>query len=233
MGLALVLGLVPCAVAACGGRTFAEDPPDGGPNSDAASCVTIDVSTYDRSCQQASDCVTISAGTFCDGECGCGGSTINADGQSRYAAQLASITQGDCFCPNEPTPECIENVCTICTGSPTDPPGCESIEPVEAGTCVDVDLTTYDQTCRADSDCIEVTAGEICADSCECGGSAINQNDAQRYANATDGITTEACPCPYFGNPRCVAGSCAICPDPSDPNQPAACVARDAGDGDN
>jgi hypothetical protein len=229
----MVVAMVPVAFAACGGRALEAEGagPDAGPTGDSASCVTIDVSTYDRSCNQASDCVTITAGTICDGQCGCGGSTINADGMAEYSSAISSIRQGDCFCPNEPTPLCLDNRCTICTGAATDPPNCGAIgDDTAPPECVDVDLSTYDQSCRNDGDCIEVTTGEICTDTCACGGSAISASEQQRYANATAGITTEACPCVAGGGaPRCIAAHCAICPDPSDPNQPADCIGHDSG----
>ena len=217
---------VPWAMMACGGRAIEEGAPDGG------ACVTIDVSTYDRSCQQASDCVAITAGTLCDGDCSCGGATINADGMSRYQSAVSSITGGDCFCPDELAPECIANTCTICTGSANDPPACGDHETPDASTgqCVDVDLSTYDQSCNADSDCISITSGQICQGSCECGGSTINASGEARYEQQVSSITTSECPCPEEGSPRCIDGACTICG--FGPNQPPGCDPPDADDGD-
>ncbi len=62
---------------------------------------------------------------------------------AEYSAAISSITQGDCFCPNEPIPQCLENVCTICTGASTDPPNCGALGDDTAPSCVDVDLSTY------------------------------------------------------------------------------------------
>ena len=232
----LAMAMVPVAFAACGGRALEQGggAPDSGPNTDAATCVTVDVSTYDRSCTRASDCITISAGTLCDGDCRCGGSTVNADGMAAYDSATSSLSLGDCFCPSTPAPQCIDNQCTICTGAPSDPSSCGVMVGDDTGpSCVDVDISSFDVSCRNDGDCIEVTTGEICSDSCACGGSAISATEEQRYEEETSGIPTEACPCVSAGSPRCVAGSCAICPPPSNPNQPAACLDRDAGVGDN
>ncbi len=87
---------------------------------------------------------------------------------------------------------------------------------------------------RNDGDCIEVTAGEICDNGHVRLRRLVHQRlrAAAGYEDAVSGITTETCPCFAGGSPRCVAGSCAICPDPSDPNQPPACQDRDAGEGD-
>jgi hypothetical protein len=223
---ALVVGLAPCAVIACGGRTFGQETPDGG--DDGGACVTIDVTTYDRSCQQASDCISISAGTFCDGECGCGGATINGDGESRYESQLAQITQGDCFCPEEPAPQCLENVCTVCTGGANDPPACgDTLGVPDASTCVYIDLSDYPTGCQFDSDCTTITSGEICSGSCACGGSTINVSGQAEYDDAVQSLQIEGCPCPFTGEPRCIESACTLCG--LGPNQPAGCEIEDAG----
>ena len=152
---------VPWALlAACGGRTLGDG--SGGGGGGGGSCVNVDITTYDRSCRSASDCVTISAGTICSGECFCGGATINVDGQSRYDDTVRPVDTDACSCPAGPTPECIDNTCTICTGSPNDPPGCSDDPPdATAPLCVYVDLSSYDQSCNQASDCIGITSGKI------------------------------------------------------------------------
>ena len=77
--------------------------------------------------------------------------------------------------------------------------------------CVDVDLSTYDVSCTQDSDCMEVTAGQLCESSCMCGGSVINVSGAARYMSQTSGIEGGGCPCPYSGAPTCSAGTCTLC----------------------
>jgi hypothetical protein len=99
--------------------------------SDGATCVDIDVSTYDRSCQTDSDCINVSAGTICSGyNCLCGGATISASEQSRYNAALASVQPGPgpyCSCPYFGRPRCLQAQCVYCPssiGPMPAPPGC-------------------------------------------------------------------------------------------------------------
>ncbi|HEX8794439.1 MAG TPA: hypothetical protein VF765_26020 [Polyangiaceae bacterium] len=99
--------------------------------SDGATCVDIDVSTFDRSCQNDSDCINVSAGTICSGyNCLCGGAAINASEQGRYNAALASVEAGPgpyCQCPYFGRPRCLQAQCVYCPssiGPMPAPPGC-------------------------------------------------------------------------------------------------------------
>jgi hypothetical protein len=204
---------VPWALVACGGSVAGSDSSDGGSSPDGqSSCVNIDLTTYDLSCQQASDCVTVSPGPYCAGYCACGGAAINADGQSRYDAATASVATGECFCPEEPTPQCLENICTVCHNAPSDPPQCASLT-VDASVpkCVDVDLSTYDTSCQSQTDCVQVTAGQICTGSCECGGAAINASSYVQYMEATSAIEPAGCPCASDGEVDCIDNTCILC----------------------
>lgn len=62
--------------------------PDGGGAADAGKCVDIDTSKYDTSCTTVSDCVEVTAGTFCSPICTCGGSTVNASAQAAVQQAL-------------------------------------------------------------------------------------------------------------------------------------------------
>jgi len=99
--------------------------------SDGATCVDIDVSTYDRSCQTDSDCINVSAGMICSGyNCLCGGAAISASEQDRYSAALGSVEAGPgpyCGCPYFGGPRCIQAQCVYCPssiGPMPAPPGC-------------------------------------------------------------------------------------------------------------
>jgi hypothetical protein len=115
-----------------GGRMPSGDGAAGdGAASDAATCVDIDVSTYDRSCQTDSDCINVSAGMICSGyNCLCGGAAINAGEQDRYNAALASVQPGPgpyCGCPYFGRPRCLKAQCVYCPssiGPMPAPPGC-------------------------------------------------------------------------------------------------------------
>jgi hypothetical protein len=73
---------------------------------DGSSCVYIDPSTYNQSCNQASDCILIATGELCSGQCDCGGSPVNISEQSRFNQATSGIQFAGCNCPFEPVPEC-------------------------------------------------------------------------------------------------------------------------------
>jgi hypothetical protein len=185
----------------------------GSTGSDGGTCVDIALSTYSRSCDHASDCIKIMAGEVCDGECDCGGdSAVSASEQSRYDEATSSIRFGKCECPVEPNVQCIAHTCTIAdeagdSGITIDD-GSVSVE--GSSTCVDIELSSYDRSCTTASDCIEITSGEICPGSCECGGSTINKDGQAKYEAAISGIKTAACPCAAGPLPECVHGKCTM-----------------------
>src|SRR5215467_11737709 len=71
----------------------------GGGSGGGGSCVYIDPSTYDQSCQASSDCIDVTTGELCPGYCGCGGSTISKSEQARYDAAIAPLGPSKCLCP--------------------------------------------------------------------------------------------------------------------------------------
>jgi hypothetical protein len=179
--------------------------------------VDIELSNYDVSCQQDSDCTPITTGEICSGGCACGGSAVNVSGLPGYRAAVASLSLGLCSCPFEGSPRCLGGQCGICDGF-NDPPACSdggSTAP-DAGTCVDIELAAYDQSCQVDSDCIQVTMGMICSPSCFCGGSAISASEETQYQSQTAGIANRDCPCAYDGEPRCMQNKCVLCPPGED-----------------
>ena len=216
---------VACLLAACTGKTtFVSAPsPDGGDDEDSAlACVNVDPSTYDRSCNQDSDCIDISPGDICPGSCGCGGAAVNVDGQARYDAATAGLLTGSCPCFYAGVPTCIAHTCTLCEPGPggtcpgtsdAGPPPADAAVEAEpdAGECVTIDLSTYDRSCQQTSDCVDITSGTLCSGDCLCGGSAINVDGQARYQQAISGLVPGGCGCPYFGSPTCVLGQCVIC----------------------
>ncbi len=103
-------------------------PPPG--DSSPAPCPSIDGSGFDQSCQSDSDCVAVTAGSFCAGaaQCLCGLDAINVKDQSQYEQQLATLEAqnppgaGGCMCPYFGSPHCIAHHCAICGGAgPTCP----------------------------------------------------------------------------------------------------------------
>jgi hypothetical protein len=138
----------------------------------------------------------------------CGGSTINVSGQATYDKLVAGLGNGGCPCPADLPPSCVGGQCTICTGQPTDPAGCNG----DAGQCVTVNPASYDESCQSDSDCVAAQVGTICPGSCECGNASVSQAAAAAIQQATQGIATLGCPCPPpdFAS-KCVGGTCTAC----------------------
>jgi hypothetical protein len=209
----VVLALALLVVAACGGLTSGSS--GGGGN---GSCVTIDLSIYDQSCNQDSDCIVLATGQICSGQCGCGGSAVSSSELSRWQAATSSIRFAACHCTAEQTPRCVNHVCTACSG-PNPPAGCAG---ADGGACVTIDPTIFSHACTQDPDCIDITAGQICPGACLCGGgAAISRSEQARYDAMIAGIATQACPCPPLGVVRCIQSACTECP--FGPNRPPGC----------
>lgn len=205
----------------------------GSTGSTGGTCVTIDLSTYDTSCVGDTDCISVNGGQLCSGACLCGGSAISSSEQARYESAISSIQNGVCPCLYPGPVLCLQGQCTQCGFGPDQPAGCDDSGDggVEASTeagesadtgviCVDIDLSTYDTSCSQDSDCIEITSGEICSGECGrvCGGSAVNASEQARYnalvlpVLSSSKVTLGApCGCPAYGSPTCEAGQCVMC----------------------
>jgi hypothetical protein len=237
-------------IAACGGKVVAVgstsesqpsagsegsrgEPDSGGPVtticlgdcSDAATtakvCVDIDLSMYDQSCNQASDCLPVAAGLLCTETCSCPGSVINKSEGARYTAATAILSSQSptvaCSCDAGGSPQCVNHQCQACNPSCPDldaQPPPDSAAP-DAGQCVDIELSTYDQSCQESSDCVAIYSGTVCtgAGSCLCPGSAINQSGQARYDAVINSLTFTGppCACPFFGSPTCASGTCVMC----------------------
>jgi len=178
-------------------------------------CVDIDPASYDRSCNTADDCVYITTGQICQGDCAsCGGTPINKDGYAQWSATVAMVDPGTCFCGAPAPLGCVNHVCQA------EPPVEIDAGPPDAGACVNIDLSTYDVSCKVDSDCTQITSGEVCDRNCACGGSAVNVDGLSRYQQELQGAGTgPACSCPAFGVPRCIATKCTLCGFDGTPNQ--------------
>jgi hypothetical protein len=240
-----------CLVLACGGKTVGGGPPGGSLGDDSSSsssgassgstsssggsssggsssgssssgsssgvtvsCVSIDLSSYDQSCQHASDCISVLSGEVCDGQCNCPEAPVNSSEQGRYDQAISSIDFAMCGCTAEFPPQCVNGLCT--SG-----PGEVDAGEADAGVCVDVDVSTYDTSCKADSDCIDITAGVLCTGQCDCGGSTINVDGQARYEAAVAPVRFEDCPCAFGGPLRCIQNQCTRCAVGS--NDPPGC----------
>jgi hypothetical protein len=161
------------------------------------------------------DCTLVRTGTICSDSCNCGDTPISTSALAQYEADIASITFGDtCPCALPGVVDCVSGTCTLCDSPGTDGCGVSSdggVSP-DAGVCVDLEPSMFDTSCKSDSDCVDVTLGEICDSDCMCGGSAINAADQAKYNQLVAAVPPgEACGCPFLGTPRCVANQCIVC----------------------
>ncbi len=93
---------------------------------DATACVNIEVSKYPHGCNVDSDCVNVTPGVICTGQCACGGAAINTAGLAEYKQAIQSVQAADCPCvaPTPvPEPRCVQNECILCS-SGSNSPGC-------------------------------------------------------------------------------------------------------------
>jgi hypothetical protein len=78
--------------------------------------------------------------------------------------------------------------------------------------CVNLDLSTFDRSCRADSDCMSIASGMACPSGCFCPNDAINVDMRLRYETTVASLpfNTAACPCPSGPpqGPVCTKGVC-------------------------
>jgi hypothetical protein len=105
-------------------RSDATVPLDATSGSDAtASCVDINLKDFDQTCKSSAECISITSGEVCSGQCACGGSTINKSGEAKYESEISGIVSEDCPCVADGIPECVSGTCVLC-GGPHSPPGC-------------------------------------------------------------------------------------------------------------
>jgi hypothetical protein len=200
-----------------------------------STCVDIEVASSDLSCSSDQDCSLIRTGEVCNGQCDCGDTPVNAAASARYRSETASLVTEDCPCDDPGEPRCLGGQCTLCGFGPNAPLGCNDAgvtttedsgfatvdggEPdtgtwaTDGGTCVDIDLSTYDQSCNQATDCIVIRAGEVCSGQCACDDplnplTVVNASEQSRYEQATSGIDLDAvCPCPP-ATLQCVGNMC-------------------------
>jgi hypothetical protein len=178
-------------------------------------CVDIEPSSYDQSCKADSDCVAISSGDICTGyDCTCPNASINKDDQTRYEQLFSSVQPGPgplCECPALGFAHCVESKCTFSLFEQKDA-GPDSAK--DGGTCVDIEPSSYDQSCKVDSDCFAISSGDICPGyDCACPNAAINVDDKASYEKVFSSVQPgpgPICECPALGLARCVQSVCSF-----------------------
>ncbi len=159
-------------------------------------------------------------------------STADVDSNAALGRACAAPEGTRCFDPtcDACTKSCPAVSCTqgtwkpavntaICTEPPDAGGSVDARAPSDASVCIDLDLSTYDQSCKTDPDCFAVTGGTFCSNApwCMCPAATINVDGKSRYDAALKDIQTRlapgpgGCTCPYFGAPRCILGKCALC----------------------
>jgi hypothetical protein len=87
--------------------------------------------------------------------------------------------------------------------------------------CGVIQASDYDQSCKADSDCVIVFSGDTCTDQFRCENATINKNAAAGYHPIIP-VGGAACYCGMPGIASCIGGVCTMCP-------PNGCPVKDAG----
>jgi len=69
-----------------------------------------------------------------------------------------------------------------------------------------------------DTDCVAVSVGNVCnMGGCLCNADAINVSGEASYQEmlkqvyASEMPTQPGCSCPFFGNAKCIQGTCKVC----------------------
>jgi hypothetical protein len=83
----------------------------------------------------------------------------------------------------------------------------------DGATCVEIDPSTYDQSCTSDSDCILIKSGDVCSRDCLCGDSPVSASEMSRYESALSVLPPPSlgCACGDFGGAQCIHGECTLC----------------------
>ena len=211
------------------GMVDGRGPDTGMSTGDGGKCVDIEVVSSDLSCGSDRDCAVVRTGEVCSGQCSCGDTAVNATASARFQSDTASLTLEACPCAFPGEARCLGGQCTLCGPGPT--AGCNdagTIAAEDSGTgivdggtgtstadgskCVEIDLSTYDQSCNQASDCIRIQTGEVCSGQCACGGAPVNISEAARYEQATKGLASGLCNCPVELVPQCVGNRCVLPP---------------------
>lgn len=213
-------------------ETVVEGAPDAGVSrADGSSCVDVEVGPSDHSCGSDQDCTLARTGEVCSGQCSCGDTAVNATASARFQSETASLTLKACPCAFAGEARCVGGQCTLCGLGPGVAAGCNDtgttvgdsgvgtvdgsgpdtgISTADGGQCVEIDLSTYDQSCRQTADCILIQAGEVCSGQCTCGGQPVSVSEHSRYEQATSGIAFGICFCPAQAAPQCVDNRCIL-----------------------
>ena len=155
----------------------------------------------------------------------CESSSATSPGDAGNVGEAAVTSPGDA------TPDVQPTSCTVpsdCTDFPSGPAiacciGRLCVYGLSAGTdsCVDASAqlllaSSYDQSCRKDSDCVAIEEGNFCRPGANngCTNAAINRTALAQYqadlAKTTAGVCYGLTGCPLESGPCCQSGVCAV-----------------------
>lgn len=212
----------------CSGKTLEGSSADGGgadgsgsgggggsgSGSGGGSCRDVALSSFDTSCQNDSDCTSVTTGTLCQGDCLCGGSAINVAGEGAWQKDVAGLGSSECGCPTFGTPRCRGGTCAMCLpgsscDATTSDAGTSTLD-ASARMCVNIPASLYTTSCSVDQDCTTLPVGPVCSGQCDCGGIPVNVSGLPAFEMATRGLLLEACPCAAYPV-ACASGTCKAC----------------------
>ena len=185
-----------------------------GSGSGVAACVDFAVGAGDLECATDTDCSFVSTGEICNGACGCGDTSVNTAGASRYASTTSGIRFAGCPCASAGVPRCIAGTCH--TGGFMPPPADAAVDGpfADAAACIAVDVSSVDTSCTTALDCVVVPNGTCCNGTCFCNTAVVNVSAAGAFAATGEGTCSGpgACSCPVDPRPGCAAGKCVPVP---------------------
>jgi hypothetical protein len=105
------------------------------------------------------------------------------------------------------------------SGAPSGSGSTTSTSGSSTGACINVNPSSFDQSCNLSSDCVAIVSGTICTGECLCGGNAaINVSDQSRYFAEVKAVVLGMCGCPAGAPAACSNHTCVACTGrPSDP----------------
>jgi len=87
----------------------------------SSSSCSISASSYDRSCQQDSDCFPVFSGSVCGSAtatlCACENAAISVKARVQYENDLDAVNPPRCPCPSSPPVGCKAGTCGLETSS--------------------------------------------------------------------------------------------------------------------
>lgn len=145
------------------------------------------------------------------------GCPASSDIQTQAAVGKACASEG-LYCPELNCDPCSQNCHAVtCNGGAWAPALNTGLCTDDAGACMTIATSSFDQSCTLDSDCMAISSGTFCSGQpwCLCPSDAINVDGQSQYQADMQALQSLGgslgCPCPFFGSPRCIGNVCTVC----------------------